>query len=70
MQWDEVRTGGSYISSSDPRLHFGFEQRKKIDLIEVHWPDGRVETVRDAPINFFITIQEGKGIVKQTPHGK
>lgn len=70
VQWDEVRTGGSYISSSDPRLHFGLEQRKKIDLIEVHWPDGQVEAVRDAPINNFLTVQQGKGITKVSPPGK
>ena len=39
-QTDEVRSGGSYISQSDLRLHFGLEKRTKIDLIEVRWPDG------------------------------
>lgn len=69
-QWDEVRAGGSYLSSNDLRLHYGLASNSKIDLIELHWPDGHVETVRNAPINQFLTIEEGKGIVRVTPPGK
>jgi len=69
-QWDEVRTGGSYLSSSDLRLHYGLGKLSKVDLIELHWPSGQVETVRKAPINHFLTIEEGKGIVRVTPPGK
>jgi enediyne biosynthesis protein E4 len=67
VQWDEVRSGGSYLSSSDLRLHFGLARRARVDLIEVYWPGGKVESVRDAPINDFLTIQYGKGLVKITP---
>jgi len=67
VQWDEVRSGGSYLSSSDLRLHFGLARRTRVDLIEVHWPDGKVETVKDVPANNFLTVQYGKGLVKITP---
>jgi hypothetical protein len=70
VQWDEVRTGGSYLSSNDLRLHYGLGKRPEVDLIELHWPDGEVEKVRRAPINHFLTIEEGKGIVRVTPPGK
>jgi hypothetical protein len=69
-QWDEVHTGGSYLSSSDLRLHYGLGKKTKVDSIEVHWPDGKVETVRDVAANFFLTIEEGKGLVRTTPPGK
>jgi len=63
VQWDEVRSGGSYLSSSDMRLHFGLSKRTQVDLIEVHWPDDKVETLKNVPINDFVTIKYGKGIV-------
>jgi hypothetical protein len=67
VQWDEKRGGGSYLSSSDPRLHFGLEKRTRVDRIEVQWPDGALDTPRDLPVNGFITVVEGKGLVKITP---
>lgn len=65
VQKDEVRSGDSYISQSDLRLHFGLEQRKKIDLIEIRWPSGVVDKVTDAKVNSMITVKEGKGAVEQ-----
>jgi hypothetical protein len=67
VQWDEVRSGGSYLSSSDLRLHFGLARRTRVDLIEVHWPDGKVEAIKDVTANNFLTIQYGKGLVKTAP---
>jgi len=66
-QWDEVHAGGSYLSSNDPRLHFGLQKRTKVDLIEVHWPDGRLETVANVSANNFLVIEEGKGLTRATP---
>lgn len=67
VQRDEKRGGGSYLSSSDPRLYFGLEKRTRVDRIEVQWPGGALDTVRDLPVNGFITVVEGKGLVKTTP---
>jgi hypothetical protein len=66
-QWDEVHAGGSYLSSNDPRLHFGLQKRTKVDLIEVHWPDGKLETVTNVPANNFLAMEEGKGLTRATP---
>jgi len=65
-QWDEVHAGGSYLSSNDPRLHFGLQKKTKVDLIEVHWPDGRLETVTNVSANNFLVIEEGKGPTRAT----
>ena len=64
VQWDEVHAGGSYLSSNDPRLHYGLGKHSKVDLIEVHWPDGKVEAVRNIEANKFVTIEEQKGIAR------
>jgi hypothetical protein len=64
-QVDEVRSGGSYLSQSDLRLHFGLEKRTKIDVIEVRWPSGVVDTATGIGVNRVVTIKEGKGLVDQ-----
>ncbi len=69
-QWDEIRTSGSYLSSSDLRLHYGLGQRDEVDLIEIHWPDGKIEAIRQMPANRFLTIEEGKGILRASPPGR
>jgi len=66
VQWDEVRSGGSYLSGSDLRLHYGLGTRSRVDTIEIHWPDGKTESIREIPANRFLTIEEGKGLVKET----
>ena len=62
-QIDEVRSGGSYISQSDLRLHFGLGPVEKADLVEVRWPSGAVDTVKNVSADRLITIQEGSGMV-------
>ncbi|HWS87783.1 MAG TPA: CRTAC1 family protein [Pyrinomonadaceae bacterium] len=64
-QKDEVRSGDSYLSQSDRRLHFGLERRTKIDLIEVRWPGGAVDKVTNAKVNGLVVIKEGQGVVEQ-----
>jgi enediyne biosynthesis protein E4 len=64
-QIDEIRSGGSYISQNDMRLHFGLEERTKIDLIEVRWPSGAIDKVTNLNANKIVTIREGKGLVEQ-----
>lgn len=63
VQMDEVRSGGSYISQNDLRLHFGLEKRTKVDLIEIHWPSGIVDKIPELPANQILTVREGKGVV-------
>jgi hypothetical protein len=63
-QIDEVRSGGSYISQNDFRLHFGIGKATSANL-SVQWPDGKIENFPSVAAEQVITIQEGKGIVKK-----
>jgi hypothetical protein len=64
-QMQEVRSGGSYISQSDLRLHFGLGSATQCSL-EVRWPAGQVEKIGAAPLNRIITITEGNGITSRS----
>ena len=64
-QVDEVRSGDSYISQSDQRLHFGLEKRTKVDFIEVRWPSGTVDKITGVGVNRLIVIKEGQGKVDE-----
>jgi len=55
-QLDEVRSGGSYISQNDLKLHFG--------LIQMRWPSGAVDTLTNVTANKVVTVKEGKGLVE------
>ena len=58
-QMNEVRSGGSYISQSDLRVHFGLDTATSADL-EVHWPSGVIDRFR-VEANQVVTVVEGKG---------
>jgi hypothetical protein len=58
---DEVRSGSSYISNSDMRVHFGLGATSRIQSIEVHWPSGLVEQFPDVPVDSIVTVKEGAG---------
>jgi hypothetical protein len=60
-QRQDVISGGSYLSSNDPRPHFGLGPATKIEDIEIHWPDGKVEHVTVPSIDRIVTISEGNG---------
>ncbi len=64
-QVDEVRSGGSYLSQNDLRLHFGLEKRTKIDLLEVRWPSGAIDRIPNPNVNKVLILKEGKGAVEQ-----
>ena len=64
QQIDEVRSGGSYISQNDLRVHFGVGKAEKIDLLELRWPSGQVDTIKDVPVNQLVYVKEGAGIVR------
>jgi hypothetical protein len=65
---DEVRSGSSYDSSSDMRVHFGLGARAKLDSVEVRWPGGRVERFDSLAVDKIHTLQEGSGApVPDTP---
>jgi hypothetical protein len=65
-QIDEVRSGGSYYSQNDLRVHFGVGKNKVIKTIEVRWPSGQIDTLNDLAANQLVTVKEGAGIVRKT----
>src|SRR5207253_2507436 len=62
-QIDEVRSGGGYFSQNDLRVHFGIGKAEKVELLEIRWPSGLVETLKDIKPNQVIVVKEGEGIV-------
>lgn len=64
-QVDEVRSGDSYISHSDWRLHFGLGAATTVDAVTIRWPGGAVEKLTKLPVDRAITITEGKGAVSK-----
>jgi hypothetical protein len=63
VQWDEVRSGGSYLSQNDLRLHFGLGVHQKIDKVEIFWPSGKKDVLMNLATDQFYSVLEGKGIV-------
>ena len=62
-QTDEIHSGGSYLSQNDLRLHFGLGSEKTIDRVEIRWPSGAIETLKDLAADQFYSVLEGQGIV-------
>jgi hypothetical protein len=60
-QTDEVRSGGSYLSQNDLRVHFGLGSAEKAGL-EICWPSGVVDKIQSVAVNRVVTVTEGKGI--------
>ena len=69
VQMDEVRSGSSYYSQSDFRLHFGLARAATAELVELSWPSGVKETFRDLPANHLAVVRESDGIVSSTKFG-
>jgi enediyne biosynthesis protein E4 len=63
-QVDEVRSGGSYYSQNDLRVHFGLGKATKAQTIEARWPSGVVDTLNDVAAGQVVFIKEGAGQIK------
>jgi len=59
---DEVRSGSSYDSQSDMRIHFGLGAAVKIDSLEVRWPSGLTEHFENLAVDRIHTLKEGAGV--------
>jgi len=66
VQVQELLSQSSFLSSNDPRLHFGLGTLTTAD-IEVHWPSGLVESIKSVAANQLLTVREGKGQVMGRP---
>jgi len=58
---NEVRSGSSYISNSDMRVHFGLGLATKIEWVEIHWPSGLAERFTNLSVDAIHTVKEGTG---------
>jgi hypothetical protein len=58
--------GGSYLASHDPREILGLGPATKIESVEIRWPSGRLDKLTNLPINSYIKVVEGEGIVKSS----
>jgi hypothetical protein len=64
---DEVRSGSSYDSNSDMRLHFGLGAAIKIDSVQVRWPSGLTERFENIAVDSIHTLKEGSGAPAPQP---
>jgi len=60
-QRGDVISGGSYLSTNDPRPHFGLGQAIKVEDIEIHWPSGKVEHFTIPGVDRIVSLTEGTG---------
>jgi len=63
VQVDQSKGGTSYMSASDPRIHFGLGKRNKVDSLQITWPSGQVDKLSSVPVDTIIAVKEGVGIV-------
>jgi len=68
-QIEEVRSGGSYYSQNDLRIHFGLDSAVKADEVELLWPSGRKDILHDLPANRLYVIEEGGKVLKTMSMG-
>jgi len=54
----EVRSGGSYLSNNDMRLHFGLGSASKVERIRIRWPNGQTQELPGVNSNQFLSITE------------
>lgn len=64
VQAQEVTSQTSYYSHNDRLLHFGMGTSRKADQLEIRWPNGQIETIKDVAVNQIVKIKEGAGVIK------
>jgi enediyne biosynthesis protein E4 len=60
---EQAEGGASYMSASDPRIHFGLGKRSKIESLVITWPTGHADKLTNVPVDKIICVKEGAGIV-------
>lgn len=66
MHFDQAKGGTSYMSASDPRIHFGLGTVKRVSSLEIDWPSGQVDRLVNVPIDTIIAVKEGSGVVPRS----
>src|SRR5467141_2680300 len=63
VQVQQAKGGTSYMSASDSRILFGLGRRTKIEYLEITWPSGQVDRLKNVPVDRITAVKEGTGIV-------
>jgi hypothetical protein len=66
---DEVRSGSSYDSNNDMRVHFGLGAATKIEWVQIRWPSGLTEQFDNIPVDSIRTLKEGSGAAVKPAKG-
>jgi len=69
-QRQDLLSGGSYVSTNDPRLHFGLGDAADAGTAEIHWPSGARDTLKLPAADRIFTIEEGRGIIAALCEGR
>ena len=62
VSYDQAKGGLSYCSAQDPRILFGLGSQAKVDSLEISWPSGERQVLRDLAADRYVTVEEGKGV--------
>jgi len=67
--YQEYQPVKGYMSSVDPRLHFGLGKIKILDSLQIRWPDGKIRILKEVQTNQALTLspgQEDKPLIEQS----
>jgi hypothetical protein len=60
VQYNHATTSVGYASSSDRRVLFGLNTAGRVETVEIRWPSGLVQTLRNLPVDQVVTVREGR----------
>jgi hypothetical protein len=60
----QCQSAGSYLSASDPRVHFGLGTANQVDEMTVRWPSGQIATYKNLSADRYVTVREGDSTVQ------
>ncbi|MGH9339738.1 MAG: ASPIC/UnbV domain-containing protein, partial [Acidobacteriota bacterium] len=63
VQHATLRSGESYLSGNDPRPHFGLGKETRVDYLEIRWPSGQIDIIRNLEPDQIAVCAEGQGMV-------
>jgi len=63
IQTAQIYSGSSYLSQSDMRVHFGLGKATRIEELEIRWPSGKTEIIKDLGVDSSYAVLEGEGVV-------
>ncbi len=69
-QMATVRAGSSYLSVSDRRVYFGLGRATRIERVEIRWPSGAIDLLRNVPPDAIYVVTEEKGITGRQPRAR